>query len=94
MAVDPSTPRVRKASNTRRESWVYQLRSQMFSKSSLHVVNGVRTNGQQRREGGRAVIETVKTALTRQKETLWQDALGALSIAVILVGALHLPSLV
>ncbi|WP_255446344.1 hypothetical protein [Tropicibacter alexandrii] len=40
------------------------------------------------------MIETVKTALTRQKDTLWQDALGALSIAVILFGALHLPSLV
>jgi len=39
------------------------------------------------------MIKTVKTVLTRQHATLWQDALGAMSLAVILVGALHLPSL-
>lgn len=38
------------------------------------------------------MIETVKTALQRQQATLWQDVLGALSLVVILVGALHLPS--
>lgn len=37
------------------------------------------------------MLEIVKTALSRQTETLWQDALGALSLAVILFGALHLP---
>jgi hypothetical protein len=37
------------------------------------------------------VIETVKTTLTRDHEGLWQDALGALSLAVILICALHLP---
>lgn len=38
------------------------------------------------------MIHTVKTALHRQQSTLWQDTLGALSLAVILFGALHLPS--
>lgn len=40
------------------------------------------------------MIETVKTALIRKQNQLWQDALGALSLVVILVGALHLPSFV
>ncbi len=40
------------------------------------------------------MIDTVKTALTRSEATLWQDALGAVSLAVILIGALHLPSLI
>ncbi|SMX36286.1 hypothetical protein [Maliponia aquimaris] len=40
------------------------------------------------------MIDTVKTALHRQHATLWQDVLGALSLAVILFGALHLPSVV
>ncbi|WP_417208654.1 hypothetical protein [Antarctobacter sp.] len=38
------------------------------------------------------MIETVKTALHRQHATLWQDALGVISLAVIFFGALHLPS--
>ncbi len=40
------------------------------------------------------MIDTVKTVLTRQTATLWQDALGAVSLVVILMGVLHLPSLV
>lgn len=40
------------------------------------------------------MMDTVKTALNRQTATLWQDALGALSLVVILMGVLHLPSLV
>ncbi len=38
------------------------------------------------------MINTVKTALQRQHATLWQDAIGALSLVVIFFGALHLPS--
>ena len=38
------------------------------------------------------MIDTVKEALVRQQDTLWQDAIGAVSLAVILVGALHLPA--
>ncbi|WP_255564318.1 hypothetical protein [Mameliella sp. CS4] len=38
------------------------------------------------------MIDTVKTVLNRQHDTLWQDALGAVSLAVIFIGALHLPS--
>ncbi|MCT4610765.1 MAG: hypothetical protein N4A70_16360 [Pelagimonas sp.] len=40
------------------------------------------------------MLDTVKIALRRQHQTLWQDALGALSLVVILVGALHIPSFV
>ncbi len=40
------------------------------------------------------MIETVKAVLHRQTGTLWQDALGALSLIVILLGALHLPSFI
>ncbi|WP_255670710.1 hypothetical protein [Cognatishimia sp. F0-27] len=39
------------------------------------------------------MIDQVKTALTRQAGTLWQDALGAASLVVILVSALHLPAI-
>ena len=39
------------------------------------------------------MIDTVKTALDRQTGTLWQDALGAVSLVVILVCALHLPAI-
>lgn len=39
------------------------------------------------------MIDTVKTVLNRQHDTLWQDALGAVALAVIFIGALHLPSI-
>lgn len=39
------------------------------------------------------MIDTVKIALARSDATLWQDALGAVSLIVLLVGALHLPVL-
>ena len=40
------------------------------------------------------MIQTVNTVLRRNGETLWQDALGVISLSVILFGALHLPALV
>lgn len=40
------------------------------------------------------MIDTVKTALARSSATLWQDALGAIALAVILMGALHLPVMI
>lgn len=40
------------------------------------------------------MIDIVSTALNRNAATLWQDALGVISLAVILVGALHLPTLI
>ncbi|MFW2541835.1 hypothetical protein ACN2XU_04275 [Primorskyibacter sp. 2E107] len=40
------------------------------------------------------MIDTVKSVLSRQTATLWQDALGAMSLLVILMGVLHLPSLI
>lgn len=41
----------------------------------------------------RAMLNTVKTAMIRQQHTLWKDGLGAVSLVVILYGALHLPML-
>ena len=38
------------------------------------------------------MLDTVKATLSRQQGSLWQDALGAISLAVILMGALHVPS--
>ena len=40
------------------------------------------------------MLNTVKTALDRSHATLWQDALGAICLAVILLGSLHLPSVI
>ena len=39
------------------------------------------------------MLDIVKTAMMRQQTTLWKDGLGALSLVVILYGALHLPML-
>ncbi|WP_349537219.1 hypothetical protein [Sagittula sp. NFXS13] len=38
------------------------------------------------------MLDIVKATLHRHQGQLWQDALGAVSLAVILFGALHLPS--
>lgn len=40
------------------------------------------------------MIDTIKSALIRSQDTLWQDALGAVSLIVILVVGLHLPAMV
>ncbi|WP_283053496.1 hypothetical protein [Thetidibacter halocola] len=40
------------------------------------------------------MIQTVTDAMSRNKATLWQDALGVISLSVILFGALHLPALI
>jgi len=39
------------------------------------------------------MIHTIQTALDRNSATLVQDAIGVIALAVILVGALHLPLL-
>ena len=39
------------------------------------------------------MLTQIKTALHRSQDTLIQDALGAVSLVVILVVALHLPGL-
>ncbi len=58
------------------------------------MVNCVRTKVQQDgANGGHTMLETVKTAMIRQQNTLWKDGLGALCLVVILYGALHLPML-
>lgn len=36
----------------------------------------------------------IKSVLDRSHATLWQDALGMVALAVILVAGLHLPGLV
>ena len=40
------------------------------------------------------MLTQIKTAVARSQDTLIQDAIGALSLGVILIVALHLPSLV
>ncbi|WP_284438345.1 hypothetical protein [Thalassococcus arenae] len=40
------------------------------------------------------MYDIVKSALIRAEATLVQDAIGAVSLAVILVGALHLPAMI
>jgi hypothetical protein len=39
------------------------------------------------------MLEDVKTALARTSDTLWSDLLGMAALAVVLVSALFLPSL-
>jgi len=39
------------------------------------------------------MLRQIKTALTRSQDTLLQDAVGAASLVVILVVALHVPGL-
>ncbi len=39
------------------------------------------------------MLDTVKSAMIRQQNTLWKDGVGAVSLVVILYGALHLPML-
>ena len=40
------------------------------------------------------MIDTIATVIDRNGSTLWQDALGVISLAIILVGVLHLPALI
>jgi len=38
------------------------------------------------------MLDTVKNTLARQRQTIWQDAIGAVSLVVMLLVALHLPA--
>ncbi|TCP26080.1 hypothetical protein [Rhodovulum adriaticum] len=40
------------------------------------------------------MLRELKSALTRCQATLWQDALGATSLMVLLIAGLHLPALI
>ncbi|MDU8911562.1 hypothetical protein [Aestuariicoccus sp. MJ-SS9] len=40
------------------------------------------------------MLNDIATAFDRARGTLVQDAIGAMSLAVILLGALHLPGLI
>ncbi|WP_432450138.1 hypothetical protein [Aliiroseovarius marinus] len=40
------------------------------------------------------MMNDVKTALSRSSDTLLSDTVGALSLLVLLVGALHLPGVI
>lgn len=67
----------------------------MFLKSSLRMVNNVRTKRQL--EDGDADMTTlrqIKEIATRSEAHLLQDALGAAALIVMLVVSLHLPSLI
>jgi hypothetical protein len=54
----------------------------------------MRTKGQQRIKaltGGETMLTQIKTAISRSQSTLLQDALGAVSLVVMLMVALHMP---
>lgn len=38
-------------------------------------------------------LRTLKTIVNRSQQTLWEDAIGAAALVVMLVVGLHLPSL-
>ncbi|MDK3020369.1 hypothetical protein [Pseudodonghicola flavimaris] len=40
------------------------------------------------------MLNQIKTAMTTNRDTLLQDALGVVSLVVMLVAALHLPGLI
>lgn len=40
------------------------------------------------------MLTQIKTALSSNRDTLLQDAMGAAALVVILLGALHLPGLI
>ncbi len=40
------------------------------------------------------MLHDIKQVLEHTGTTLWQDALGALALLVLLLGALHLPGLI
>ncbi|WP_281502647.1 hypothetical protein [Aliiroseovarius sp. F47248L] len=40
------------------------------------------------------MLNDVKTALARSSATIWQDAIGGMSLLVVLFGALHLPGVI
>ncbi len=71
----------------------------MFLKSSLLDSRHVRTKGQQENThsthtGNAKMIETIRTTMSRaDNSSLVTDMIGAVSLIVILVGALHLPLL-
>jgi hypothetical protein len=67
----------------------------MFSFSSLHGVNKVRTKVQQRAKGtDMTTLRQIKTIAVRSQDTLLQDAIGVAALMVILVVGLYLPSFV
>ncbi|WP_255743584.1 hypothetical protein [Aliiroseovarius sediminis] len=40
------------------------------------------------------MLNDVKAVLTRSSATIWQDAVGGMSLLVVLFGALHLPGMI
>lgn len=66
--------------------------SQMFLKSSLHVLRNMRTKGQHRR-GSYLMFTEIKAILTRSHDTILSDLAGVLSLAVLTMGMLCLPGI-
>jgi hypothetical protein len=40
------------------------------------------------------MMDQIKETLSNSQDTLWVDTVGALSLIVILIGALHLPGMI
>lgn len=68
----------------------------MFLKSSLHTVNDMRTNRQQREQTRRSpkMLNDIKNVYLRSGATILQDALGAAALVVMLAVGLYLPGMV
>jgi hypothetical protein len=69
----------------------------MFFKSSLQAALKMRTKGQQKFNPlarSLTMLTEIKTVLARTQHTLFQDALGAASLVVMLLVGLHLPGLI
>ncbi|WP_281286948.1 hypothetical protein [Aquicoccus porphyridii] len=40
------------------------------------------------------MVNQIKSILERSQDTIWQDAIGAVSLMILLIAGLHLPGLV
>jgi hypothetical protein len=66
----------------------------MFLKSSLQILEEVRTKRQQMQTNrSHPMLAQIKTVLRRSQATLIQDAMGGAALVVMLVASLHLPVL-
>jgi len=45
------------------------------------------------RAGASQMLNQIKAILHRSQDTLWQDAIGAVALMVLLLAGLHLPGL-
>jgi hypothetical protein len=66
----------------------------MFLKSSLHAARDMRTNQQQNKLGTMEItmLNEILAIARRNQDTLLTDLAGVAALVVMLMGALHLPT--